>query len=57
MIIQDDTLQRLLTFPNVLITSHQAFFTKTAMTNIAGTTLENASDFLAGRSSPNEVKK
>ena len=55
-IIQDDTLQRLLTFPNVLITSHQAFFTRTAMTNIAETTLSNAADFLASRSSPNEVK-
>ncbi|HEX8371193.1 MAG TPA: 2-hydroxyacid dehydrogenase [Chthoniobacterales bacterium] len=57
VIIQDDTLQRLLTFPNVLITSHQAFFTRTAMTNIAETTLANAADFLAGNSSPNEVKK
>lgn len=56
-IIQDDTLQRLLTFPNVLITSHQAFFTRTAMTNIAETTLQNARDFLSGLSSPNEVKK
>ena len=56
-IIQDDTLQRLLTFPNVLITSHQAFFTKTAMTNISETTLGNAADFLSGRSSANEVKK
>ncbi len=57
VIIQDDTLQRLLTFPNVLITSHQAFFTKTAMTNIAETTFGNASDFLAGLSSLNEVIK
>ena len=56
-IIQDDTLQRLLTFPNVLITSHQAFFTKTAMRNIAETTLQNADDFLAGKASGNEVKK
>lgn len=56
-IIQDDTLQRLLTFPNVLVTSHQAFFTKTAMTNISETTLGNVADFLAGVSSPNEVKK
>ena len=56
-IIQDDTLQRLLTFPNVLVTSHQAFFTKTAMTNISETTLENAADFLAGQPSENQVKK
>ena len=56
VIIQDDTLQRLLTFPNVLITSHQAFFTKTAMTNIAETTLRNASDYLSGLPSDNEIK-
>ncbi|HEY5893341.1 MAG TPA: 2-hydroxyacid dehydrogenase [Chthoniobacterales bacterium] len=55
-IIQDDVLQRLVTFPNVLITSHQAFFTETAMRNITATTLENIEDFLAGRSSASEVK-
>lgn len=46
--IADDTLARLLTFPNVLITSHQAFFTKEAMTNIAKTTLENINAFATG---------
>ena len=55
-IIQDDVLQRLLSFPNVLVTSHQAFFTETALRNIAETTLLNLGDYLAGRSSPNEVK-
>jgi D-lactate dehydrogenase len=55
-IIQDDVLQRLLTFPNVLITSHQAFFTQTALRNIAETTMANLEDYIAGRSSPNEVK-
>ncbi len=40
-VIQDDVFSRLLTFPNVLITGHQAFFTKEALTNIAGTTLSN----------------
>jgi len=55
-IIQDDVLQRLLTFPNVLITSHQAFFTQTALRNIADKTLANLEDFIAGRSSSNEVK-
>lgn len=55
-IIQDDTLQRLLSFPNVLVTSHQAFFTRTAMTNIAETTLQNVADHLADRDSPNVVK-
>jgi D-lactate dehydrogenase len=39
--INDDMLARLLTFPNVLITSHQAFFTKEALENIAHTTLAN----------------
>jgi len=38
--IEDDVLARLLTFPNVLITSHQGFFTKEALGNIAKTTLE-----------------
>lgn len=40
-VIQDDTFSRLLTFPNVLITAHQAFFTREAVENISRTTLEN----------------
>lgn len=48
-VLQDDTLARLLTFPNVLITSHQAFFTREAMQNIAETTLANVTDFAADR--------
>lgn len=40
-VIQDDLFARLLTFPNVLITGHQAFFTSEALHNIAATTLEN----------------
>lgn len=44
-ILQDDTLARLLTFPNVLISSHQAFLTKEALENIADTTLKNMSQF------------
>lgn len=47
-IIQDDVLARLLTFPNVLVTSHQAFFTQEAMQNIAETTLVNISGFEYG---------
>jgi len=54
-IIQDDELQRLLTFPNVLVTSHQAYFTDTALRNISDTTLQNIADFAAGKNSPNEV--
>ena len=47
-VLQDDTLARLLTFPNVLMTSHQAFFTREAMANIAETTLDNITRFEAG---------
>jgi D-lactate dehydrogenase len=43
--IKDDVFARLLTFPNVLITGHQAFFTQEAMTAIAETTIENISTF------------
>ena len=53
--ISDDVLARLLTFPNVLITSHQGFFTKEALTNIAKTTLENIKDYFEGKSLRNEV--
>ena len=38
-IIQDDIIQRLMSFPNVLVTAHQAFFTKEALQEIAATTL------------------
>lgn len=44
-VLQDDVLARLLSFPNVLITSHQAFFTREAMQEIARTTLANAKGF------------
>lgn len=44
-VIQDDVFARLLTFPNVLITGHQAFFTREALTAIAETTIENISAF------------
>lgn len=44
-IIQDDTFARLMTFPNVIITGHQAFFTQEALTNIAETTLDNMARF------------
>jgi len=54
-VIEDDVFQRLLTFPNVLITGHQAFFTEDALQNIAQTTLSNISDVESGRPCPNEV--
>ena len=55
-ILQDDVIARLMTFPNVLITSHQAFLTDTALSNIAGTTMFNLQCFEEGKESPNEVK-
>lgn len=54
-IIQDDLIMRLITFPNVLITSHQAFFTKNAMENIANTTVTNIKQFIQGDELENEV--
>ena len=54
-ILQDDTLSRLMTFKNVLITSHQGFLTETALTNIAQTTIENLTCFGEGKASGNEI--
>ncbi|HOJ65001.1 MAG TPA: 2-hydroxyacid dehydrogenase [Spirochaetota bacterium] len=54
-IISDDTLARLLTFNNVLITSHQAFFTKEALQNIAETTLMNVKEYFENNNLPNEI--
>ncbi len=54
-IIQDDIFQRLTTFPNVLITGHQAFFTKEALQNIADTTFSNIYDIEQGRPCANEI--
>jgi len=56
-IIGDDTLARLLLFPNVIVTSHQAFFTAEAMHNITLTTLQNIRDFFDGRPLANAVVK
>lgn len=52
----DDIFSRLLTFPNVLITGHQAFLTADALHNIATTTLENLEQVLSGKACPNHVK-
>mgnify|MGYP006285551861 FL=1 len=54
-IIQDDLIMRLITFPNVLITAHQAFFTENAMTNIAETTVNNIVQFQEGKPMDNEI--
>ncbi len=55
-VIKDDVFMRLLTFPNVLITGHQAFFTKNALHNIAETTLQNIQAFDQKQPLTNEVK-
>lgn len=55
-VIQDDVFVRLQTFPNVLITAHQAFFTKEAVENIAETTMENIREFLDTGDCANRVK-
>ena len=55
-ILQDDVIARLMTLSNVLITSHQAFLTDTALTNIADTTIHNLDSFEKGTVSGNEVK-
>ncbi|MCG8474473.1 MAG: 2-hydroxyacid dehydrogenase [Cytophagales bacterium] len=55
-IVNDDVIARLLSFPNVLITSHQAFFTDEALTEIAKTTMNNIEDFRSGNELINEVK-
>lgn len=55
-VIQDDVLMRLLTFPNVLVTAHQAFFTREALSQIAETTLANVTAFERGEPLPYPVK-
>jgi D-lactate dehydrogenase len=55
-VLQDDVLARLLTFPNVLVTSHQAFLTEEALANIATTTLSNITAFERGEPLTNEVR-
>jgi D-lactate dehydrogenase len=55
-VIKDDVFARLLTFPNVVITGHQAFFTKNALQKIAETTINNITEFEKGKVCGNEVK-
>ena len=54
-ILEDDTLARLISMPNVIVTSHQAFLTEEALANIAETTVRNLLDFQAGNVGANEV--
>ncbi|MFF5972538.1 2-hydroxyacid dehydrogenase [Streptomyces sp. NPDC012769] len=51
--VEDDTLARLVTFPNVVVTSHQAYYTVDAVGQIVDTTLRNVLDYVAGRRSEN----
>jgi D-lactate dehydrogenase len=55
-VIKDDVFTRLLTFPNVLVTAHQAFFTSTALEQIATVTMDNLTAFERGETSPNELR-
>lgn len=55
-ILENSTTARLLSFPNVMITSHQGFFTQEALAAISQTTLDNAVTFLKGGTTENEVK-
>ncbi len=54
-IMEDDTLARLISMPNVIVTSHQAFLTEEALSNIAETTVNNIVQYLASAQCPNEL--
>lgn len=55
-IITDDVVQRLVSFPNVIVTGHQAFFTREAVTTICQTTLRSVTEFETGKTLTNEIK-
>ena len=55
-IIKDEILSRLIGLPNVIVTSHQGFLTREALTNIASTTLENVSEFFMEGTLPNKIQ-
>jgi D-lactate dehydrogenase len=54
-IIHDDTLSTLISMPNVLVTSHQAFLTREALNAIAQTTMKNLEDYFSGKELENEI--
>jgi len=54
-IVNDDTLARLISMPNVIVTSHQAFLTKEALSNIADVTLNNISEYFTNNTCGNEI--
>lgn len=55
-IVNDEVLSRLISFPNVIVTSHQGFLTREALDSIAKTTEENIISYMEGKESSNEVK-
>lgn len=55
-VISDDVFQRLLSFPNVIVTGHQAFFTEEAITTICETTINSVTEFANGQTLSNEIK-
>jgi len=55
-IISDDVFQRLLSFPNVIVTGHQAFFTQEAIATICETTIQSVTEFASGQPLSNEIK-
>ena len=55
-IITDDVLQRLISFPNVIVTGHQAFLTREAVTTICQTTLRSVTEFETGQPLSNEIR-
>ncbi|GJH36370.1 2-hydroxyacid dehydrogenase [Paraburkholderia hospita] len=56
VVIADDLIQRLVSFPNVIVTGHQAFLTREALTTICETTLQSATAFEQGQTLENEIK-
>jgi D-lactate dehydrogenase len=54
-VMRDDTLNLLLSQPNVLVTSHQAFLTDEALKAIAEVTIQNLNDFFSGKEVKNEI--
>lgn len=55
-VITDDVLQRLVSFPNVIVTGHQAFFTREAITTISETTLRSVTEYATGQPLSNEIR-
>jgi len=55
-VVSDDMFQRLLSFPNVIVTGHQAFFTEEAITTICETTINSVTEFATGQVLTNEIR-